>query len=89
MWHLSLPTLVCFPTLLSALFPLVAIWTDHYLQSQNKDLNEKPAVIAKTPQHHLGKAISTRMKPGPTASGQERRGKFPSSNFRCVEGGLF
>ncbi|KZP19718.1 hypothetical protein FIBSPDRAFT_557490 [Athelia psychrophila] len=34
--------------------------------SQNEDVNEEPAVITKTPQHHLGKAISTRMKPGPT-----------------------
>ncbi|KZP05641.1 WD40 repeat-like protein [Athelia psychrophila] len=34
--------------------------------SQNEDTNEKPAVIAKTPQHHLGKAISTCMKTGPT-----------------------
>ncbi|KZP09254.1 hypothetical protein FIBSPDRAFT_938557 [Athelia psychrophila] len=36
------------------------------IQSQNEDTNEKPAVIAKTPQHHLGKAISTCMKTGPT-----------------------
>ncbi|KZP05625.1 hypothetical protein FIBSPDRAFT_872728 [Athelia psychrophila] len=36
--------------------------------SQNEDTNEEPAVIAVTLQHHLGKAISTRMEPGKTAS---------------------
>ncbi|KZP29641.1 hypothetical protein FIBSPDRAFT_851236 [Athelia psychrophila] len=43
--------------------------------SQNEDTNEEPAVIAKTPQHHLGKAKSTRMKPGSAVRLDKNTGK--------------
>ncbi|KZP02524.1 hypothetical protein FIBSPDRAFT_972832 [Athelia psychrophila] len=45
------------------------------IQSQNEDTNGEPAVIAKTPQHHLGKAISTCMKTGPTVLLDENAGE--------------